>query len=116
MALLTPTQVSRSGTNRNTPFVAPGAAGDRFINDGRTTAAFKNTSGSSVTVTFAIGATIDGQVVAGRTCVIPATTGDIETDNFPAEYNNADGEVNWTYSATPAGLTVAAFRRSKVSV
>ena len=114
MSLRTPTQLSRGGTALTAAYSAVDAVGDKFVNDGRTIVAFKNTDGSPVTVTFSFGVTHDGQSVAGKTCVVAATSGNVATDVFPADYNDAEGEVNWTYSATPAGLTVAVLRVSKV--
>jgi hypothetical protein len=105
-------QLSRSGTSPT--FSAVDAAGDRFANDGRTTVRFKNTNGATRTVTFAIPGLVDGQTVPGKTLVIPATTGDVETDVFPPEYNNSLGEVTWTYSAD-AGVTVAVRKVSRVA-
>lgn len=114
MSLRTPTQLSRAGTALTALYTAVDAGGDKFINDSRTIVAFKNTDASAVTVTFSFGVTHDGQTVAGKTCVVAATTGNVMTDAFPADYNDSEGEVNWTYSATPAGLTVAVLKMSKV--
>ncbi|MGH7954754.1 MAG: hypothetical protein ACREOZ_02210 [Gloeomargaritales cyanobacterium] len=114
MSLRTPTQLSRGGTGLTAAYSAVTSGGDSFINDGRTVVAFKNTDAGAVTVTFAFGVTVDGQTVTGKTCVVAATTGSVITDVFPASYNDAEGTVNWTYSAAPAGLTVAILKFSKV--
>lgn len=111
MSLRTPEQLSRNGTTPT--FTAVDVLGDRVVNDGRTLLRFKNANAASRTVTMSIPVTVDGQAVAGKTVVIPALTGDVETDVYPPEYNNAAGELSWTYSAD-TGLTIAVRRISKV--
>ena len=87
------------------------ADGDTFVNDGRTGVYIKNTTGSSKTVT----------VVAPRKCnngfnhsaavVVPTGfAGFIATELEPGRFNNDQGVVALTYSATGAGLSVAAVR------
>lgn len=111
MSLRTPEQLARSGTTPT--FTAADVAGDRFMNDGRTFVRFKNTNAAARTVTFAIPITVDGQTVPGKALTVPATTGDVTSDVFPPEYNNATGEVTFTYSAV-TDLTIAVMRISKV--
>lgn len=111
MATLTAQRLLRTGLTPN--FVAATAGGDSFINDGRTMFRWKNTSGAPITVTIPLVTTVDGQVVTSKTVTVPATTGDITTDVFPADYNDNLGQVNCTYSGV-TNLTVAAIQISKI--
>lgn len=112
MSLRIAEQLMRTGTTPT--FTAADVAGDKFVNDSRTIVRFKNINAASRTVTFAIPVIVDGQAVTGKALVIPATTGDVTSDVFPSEYNNAAGEVTWTYSSD-VGVTVAVVKISRLT-
>lgn len=81
---------------------ANGSGGQQFANNGRRILRVKNASGSPVTVTVLIPATLDGVAPAngGKQVTIPATTGDVTLGPFGATtYNQADGKVYVDFSA-----------------
>lgn len=85
-----------------------GADGSTFANDGRTYLHCKNTNGSPITVKVQIPRLVDGQAVADKSIVVPATTGDVVAGPFPVEVYGESVRV--TFSATPTNLTIAAVR------
>lgn len=111
MATLSPQRLLRTGLTPS--FVAANVAGDSFVNDGRTMFRWKNASGGIITATIPLVTTVDGQTLASKTVSIPATTGDVTTDVFTADYNDNLGQVNVTYSSVTS-LTVAAIQISKI--
>lgn len=112
MSLRTAEQLTRS-PGLSPTFTAADVAGDSFANDGRTMFRWKNTSGAPITVTIPLVTTVDGQAITSKTISVPATTGDVQTDVFPADYNDTLGRVNVTYSAVTS-LTVACYKISKL--
>lgn len=110
MAVLTVTTVDRAGVTLTGAAAAGG--GDSFPNTGVEYAIFKNTSGGDITVTLDIQSTVDGQAVADRTVVIPATTGHKVVGPFPpSTYNDANGRVNFAYSGV-TNLTVLVLKNT----
>jgi len=102
MATLTVNTVDRGGFDLAGGFVATASGGDKFPNTGTEYAVFKNTSGGNITVTLAIQATVDSQVVTNRTVTVAATTGIKIVGPFPTStYNDANSMVNFTYSTSP---------------
>lgn len=100
-------------------FVAAAAGGDKFTNpnDERTYVRVKNGGASPITVTVApvapnsvkqAGATPGPVSLPNYSVPVPAS-GDITIGPFPAAYNDADGNVNLTYSGVTS-VTVAAIR------
>jgi hypothetical protein len=109
MALLTVVDISRAGV------VADGAAaaggGDKFANTGKELLLVKNGSGAPITVTLVTASTSDpeGLAITDKTVVVGAgvTTA---IGPFPQGiYNDADGNVNFSYSGVTS-LTVKALR------
>jgi hypothetical protein len=81
---------------------ANGSGGQMFANNGRRFVRVKNASGSPITVTVLIPATLDGVAPAngGKQVTVPATTGDVVFGPFGATtYNQADGKVYLDFSA-----------------
>jgi hypothetical protein len=81
---------------------ANASGGQMFANNGRRILRVKNGSGSAVTVTVNIPATLDGVAPAngGKQITVPATTGDMVIGPFPSTtYNQADGKVYVDFSA-----------------
>lgn len=105
MAALVPQPVSRGGV---TPAVInPAAGGDTFPAGPSTYLRFV-TAGTAVTVTITppAGGGPLGTTVAPIPIVLPAT-GVREFGPYPQNpYGDANGNVNMTYSATPAGFTL----------
>lgn len=94
----------------NVTFVAAGAGGDDFVNDGRTVLIVKNTDASPKTVT------VNSQTLCSQgfdhdiAVIVPATTGEAVIGSFPkGRFNDATGKVLVTYSAVTS-VTVAAVR------
>lgn len=63
MALLTASQVSRSGVRIDDGVAPTAGTGDTFANTGSELVVVKNDSGASINVTFDITATVDGAAV-----------------------------------------------------
>lgn len=98
MAAINAQVVTRSGLAPS--YAAASAGGDYFQNSGSEVLHVKNGSGSSVTVTIITQATVDGMAVTDRTVAVPAGA-DRMIGPFPAgTYNDGDGRVQITYSAT----------------
>lgn len=108
MATLTVTDISLSGI---TPSYASAAAGgDEFANpDGQAFYHIKNGGVSSVTVTFAAQATVDGLTVSDVAITVPAGEERIVGPFSRTYMNDANGRVQVTYSGVTS-VTVAAFR------
>lgn len=101
----TPQEIVPDGLTAS--YVAAQAGGHVVTNDGATFLHIKNTNGSARTLTIASNMTLaDGRPVVDRDEVIAATSeqflGPFETDI----YNNSDGQLELSWSAT-AGVTLA---------
>jgi hypothetical protein len=103
---LTPQQISRSML---TPAYSAGDAanGHAYTNSGQEFLIVK-TTGTGATLTVKNPQVIDGQTVADRTYVLPAT-GERQIGPFPVYYNQADGNVYIDLSSA-TGLTLGVFR------
>lgn len=110
MATLSVTQISRAGVEE--ALTAAAAGGDAFPNDGKTLLVVKNANGAATarTITLDIQKTVDGQDPASRTVSVPALKTYFIGPFPPSIYNDANGRVVITYSASGADLTVGAFR------
>lgn len=109
MAVLTPGTAGRSAGFNFTGLTAAAGGGDKFTNDGQTYFVIKNGDASPHTVSFAIQLAVDGvtptftpvNLLAGETRLLGP---------FPSGiYNDANGQVNVTYSAVTS-VTVAAVK------
>jgi hypothetical protein len=114
MATLTRQQVSEDG--RDLTFASAGVSGDVVTNsDGKTFLLIKNANGSSVTVTVTeqiSGTTVEdpiyGTVSKANATVTIVTTGTGIIGPFKKQaFNNADNNIEITYSAT-ASVSIAA--------
>lgn len=77
----------------------PAGGGDSFANDGDTVVFFYNQSGSPITVTFDAAGGDEGLTLTDPTCEVPAG-GAYVAGPFEMEwFNDANGNVNMTYSA-----------------
>lgn len=100
--------------------VAAGVTTDAFANDGQTLFVVENSNAATRTVSVAPVQTNVQTVQAGPVAVptitntIAATTGRLILGPFPTAYNDANGNVNVTYSAN-AGLTVGAVKANSFS-
>ena len=114
MATLTVTSTDRAGTVSITGIgVAAASGGDAMPNTGNQTVVIKNGSGSSITVTFPLTATLDGQSATSKTVTVTAGS-IVEVGPFdPTKYNDGNGRVNWTYSAY-ASVTVMARQNGSI--
>lgn len=104
------------GANSLTPtFVAAGAGGDTFLNDGRTVLYVKNGDASPITVTITTPLSLRGGIgVEDPPTTVPATDEEIIGPFDPTIFNAPAGtgvEVN--YSAV-ASVTVAVIRLQKL--
>lgn len=89
------------------------AGGDKFVNpDGKPFAIFRNVSGSAITVTAVTTKTVNSLAVADKTFTVPANGFRICPPFSKGLYNNADDEVNFTYS-THTDLSVAIVRQKE---
>lgn len=111
MATLTVAACSVAGLDPT--FVAAAGGGDKFPNDGFTVLEVKNASGGAITVTVASQAGVAdayGTQKKDAAVSVAATTGHKRIGPFrPAEWNDADGNVNVTYSGVTS-LTVVPVR------
>jgi hypothetical protein len=83
------------------------ASGDYFANDGQTFLLIKNGDASDHTVTAAIQSTVDGQTVSGASHNVVAGHTAI-LGPFPTGiYNDANGRVQLSYSATTSVTVMA---------
>lgn len=106
MAELTVQDISRSGLEA--AYVAAGAGGDEFDNDGKTFLHVKNGL-VDVTCTFDITKTVDGQAVTDITVTCTASEERMIGPFPPSIYNDSDGHVNVSYD-DESNVTVAAIR------
>ncbi|SEU46602.1 hypothetical protein [Nonomuraea wenchangensis] len=83
--------------------------GHAFGHSAKRLVRIRNSSGSPKTVTAVIPGEVEGQPLADRPYVIPATTGDVLIPPFGDIYAQDDGKVYLDYPADPSGLTVAVY-------
>lgn len=103
MPLLTVQTIDRDGL---TPvLVAADVGGDKFVNTGKEFINVLNGSGAPITVTLDIRNTVDAQVVTDRAISVPAGGTKFIGPIPPTIYNDANGEVDITYSAV-GSLTI----------
>lgn len=107
MATLTVATIARTVTELTA--VAASVGGDVMPNNGQGFLAIVNGSGSSVTVTAAITKQVDGVTPAGKAVVVGAGKTVLFGPFAPSEYNNANGQVAFTYSAVTS-VTVQALQ------
>jgi hypothetical protein len=88
------------------------ASGDTAQAGSGREAEFRNSSGSSVTVTVAChGTTVTGDVLPDKVYTLAATTGEQRVPLSLAEFRDPnDGQVHFSYSST-TGVTCAVSRR-----
>ena len=96
MAVLTAVTVSRSGVTF-TPVSAAGG-GDSFANAGQQIFYCKNAGVSSVNVTFAVTATVDGLAATNRVVAVAAGAERLIGPFPTGTYNDVNGNVQITYS------------------
>lgn len=107
MAVLTVSNVNRTGLDLASALVAADVAGDSFPNTGVEYIVFKNTNAATRVITMVLQATADGQAGTSKTYTIAATTGYAILGPFPTSiYNDTNNRMNFTYSAV-TNLTVA---------
>jgi len=112
MAKLTTQAIALAGT-KVVP-VAASAGGDKMANDGKTILRIVNGAGAGRTVTVTAVQTTAvvpgfGTLPRGNIAVVTANGETWDVGPFPTAFNDANGDVGWTYSSE-AGLTVAAVR------
>lgn len=108
MATLTVQEITRVGLAP--AFSAAAGGGDQFANNGRCFHEAKCADASSKTVNYVVQQKVDGLSVTNLSITVPATTGDRMTGSFPPDiYNDANGNVQVTYSAVTS-VTGGAFR------
>lgn len=94
-------------------FVAAAGGGDQFANDGFTVLEVKNGSGGAITVTIVSQAGVSdaaGTQIKSAAVSVGATTGHKRIGPFkPAQWNDANGMVQVTYSGVTS-LTVVPVR------
>lgn len=120
MAQLTPQNIVETGLAAT--YASADANGDTVKNpsDGRLFLHFKNTNGSTRTITVTAKATQVptkgyGTLTRGNISVtLTATTGEHFVGPFEQAFNNTSGNIEITYSAT-SGVTVAALRLPNLS-
>lgn len=106
---LTPQKFTTLGLAPN--YVTPDAAGVSLRSSGKQVLHVKNGSGSSITVTLKIGATIEGQAVTNPTATVGAGT-DKFFGPFSDNYDQPDGtdtvyvDLSAVTSVTVACLTL----------
>lgn len=104
MATLTPTALSRAGVDM--AGVAADAAGDEWANTGKEFVEVKNGSGSSITVTNDIKATVDGAAVTDPTVTIAAGATKMIGPYPTGAYNDpTTGRARIAYSAVTSVTT-----------
>jgi hypothetical protein len=103
MALLVAQDIDRSGLN---PVLsASDVAGDEFVNTGKEFIVIDNASGSPVSVTLDIQATVDSQAVTDRVVSVPAGEQRYIGPFKPSIYNDGDSHMNVSYSAVTSLTT-----------
>lgn len=106
MALIAPVVSSRDGV-ASPSFASVEAGGDWFANDGRVIAWIANGHISQARAAYAaIQQQVDGQAVAAKSISIPAGTAKLFGPFPPELYNDVDGYVQLTYSASGDGMTI----------
>ena len=106
MALIEPAVASRAGVAAPS-FVSVEAGGDWFLNNGRVIAWIANGHISqSRTASAAIQQQVDGLAVAAKSVSIGAGSAKLFGPFPPELYNDADGYVQLTYSASGDGMTI----------
>lgn len=115
--LLTTNLTDRAGTlaDLDTAAVAADATGNYFVNDGVTMLFVTNQSGAPITVTEVVptNITVDGQPVTSRTVSVPAGKRFILGPYPQTYYNDAQGNMNFTFSGVTS-LKVLAFKATQV--
>ncbi len=107
MATLTVQQIDLDGEAAD--YVACGAGGDEFANNGKTYIHVKNTNAATRTVTVDSPRLCDQGFAHDLAIIIPATTGDVKIGPFPtARFNDVNQKVQLTYSAV-TNLTIGVF-------
>jgi hypothetical protein len=106
---LTPITPTRAGVVF--ALVAATSGGDSFLNTGVEVLQVTNGSGSSITLTFPIAATVDGQAVASKTVAVAAGATKIIGPFPTSAYNDVNGFCNVTYSGVTT-LTVGILKPS----
>lgn len=104
MAVLTVTQISRTGTLES--LVAAAAGGDLLPNTGKEWIEVNNGGGSSINVT--ITGYVDGVAVTAQTIAVANSTRRKIGPFPPTAYNNSSNQVAIGYSAVTS-VTVGAF-------
>lgn len=109
MATLTVQEAGFVGLD-NIVFDAADAAGDDFVNDGRTILIVKNTDAAPKTVTVNSQALCSQGFDHDIAVIVPDTTGESIIGTFPkGRFNDATGKVAVSYSSV-TGVSVAAVR------
>jgi hypothetical protein len=106
MAALTVQKIAL-GTSLTPTFAAAAAAGDTFVNDGRTFVYAKNGSGAPITITVNSLVNCSQGFDHDVTITVPAGSEECCGSFPPSRFNNSANAVSMTYSAH-ADLTVAA--------
>lgn len=104
MSVQSVTTVDRSGSVNPTSLgVACASGGDSFPNTGGQYVFWNNTSGGAITITEVLQTTVDGQTTTtvSKTFSIAAGATIISGPYPTANYNDANGRVNFTYSVNP---------------
>lgn len=101
--------IQQIGDGNDITFAAVGGSGDTVAFDDRTFLEFRNTNGSSRTVTIAIPGTVHGTAIPDLAVVVGATTGIEKIKLTPDMVDPSSGNIAISYSAT-TDLTVAAQR------
>ena len=98
MATLGIQQIARAALNPT--FTSASGGGDDFLNDGKQFVVLKNTDASSRTVTFVTTFTVDGRAVEDLAIAVPAATTIYVGPFKTTYYNDTNGKLGMTYSAT----------------
>lgn len=108
MAALTVNNVTSAGVAITA--ATPAGGGDTFANTGREMVRISNASGGSITATFVTTKTVDGNAVSDL--VVTITNGQTKViGRFdPATYNDANGLVSVTCSAT-SSVTIEVYKQ-----
>lgn len=106
MALIAPVVSSRGGVAAPS-FASVEAGGDWFVNDGRVIAWIANGHISQARAAYAaIQAQVDGESAGLKSVNIAAGTAKLFGPFPPELYNDVDGYVQLTYSASGDGMTI----------
>lgn len=100
MALLTPNSIPITGLRIDNLFVAASGGGDTCVTGSDVKLMVKNGSATPLTVTIGYPQKYDGdQTIAGRTFVVPITTGESAIPVRDVYKDPATGLASITYSA-----------------